>query len=150
MAHILTKGGDKQSLTIPFGSDYRVQLEMVKTEPPKIILKRAYDPPAKADGRRVLVDRIWPRGVTKDQLRLDSWLKELAPSTKLRKWFDHDPAKWKAFSDLYFRELDERPEALEQLLAKCREGTVTLVFGAKDIRYNNAVALRMYLERRNK
>ena len=120
---------------------------MVKTEPPQIILKRAYDPPAKADGRRVLVDRVWPRGMTKDKLRLDGWLKEVAPSTELRKWFNHDPAKWNAFADLYFRELDERPEALEQLLAKCREGTVTLVFGAKDIHRNNAVALKMYLER---
>lgn len=111
------------------------------------MLKRAYDPPAKADGRRVLVDRVWPRGVSKDALQLDGWLKELAPSTELRKWFDHDPAKWDTFTDRYALELDERPEALEQLLAKCQEGPVTLVFGAREIHYNNAVALKMYLER---
>lgn len=120
---------------------------MVKRKPPKIMLKRAYDPPAKVDGRRVLVDRVWPRGMTKNELQLDDWLKEVAPSTDLRKWFDHDPAKWNVFSDRYFRELDERPEALEPLITKCREGTVTLVFGAKNIRYNNAVALKAYLER---
>lgn len=114
---------------------------------PKILLKRAYDPPAKGDGQRVLVDRIWPRGMTKDALRLDDWLKDLAPSPKLRKWFDHDPAKWEAFRDRYFRELDERPEALERLEEKCRQGTVTLIFGAKDTHHNNAVALKSYVER---
>lgn len=111
------------------------------------MLKRAYDPPAKTDGRRLLVDRVWPRGMTKDELRLDGWLKDLAPSNDLRKWFGHDPAKWDAFRNRYFQELDERPDALEQLLKKCREGPVTLVFGAKEIRYNNAVALKMYLTR---
>jgi uncharacterized protein YeaO (DUF488 family) len=117
---------------------------------PRINLKRAYDPPAKADGRRVLVDRVWPRGVSKASLRLDSWLKELAPSSELRKWFNHDPVKWSVFSDRYFRELDKRPEAIAALLAKCREGTVTLVFGAKDTCHNNAVALKAYLEQRSK
>lgn len=110
-------------------------------------LKRAYDAPAKSDGRRVLVDRVWPRGVTKDELRLDDWLKDLAPSTKLRKWFGHDPAKWGAFKERYFRELDGRQEAVERLLAKGREGALTLVFGAKDIHHNNAVALKEYVER---
>ena len=113
----------------------------------KILLKRAYDPPAKGDGKRVLVDRIWPRGTSKDALQLDGWLKDLAPSSTLRKWFGHDPAKWEAFRDRYFRELDERPEALEALREKCHQGTVTLVFGAKDTRHNNAVALKAYLER---
>jgi uncharacterized protein YeaO (DUF488 family) len=120
---------------------------MPKSALPRIRLKRAYDPPAKADGRRVLVDRVWPRGVSKDRLRLDAWLKEAAPSPSLRKWFDHDPAKWNAFKDRYFRELDQRPEAVERLLAICGDGTVTLVFGAKDTRHNNAVALKAYLER---
>ncbi len=83
---------------------------MPKSVLPRIRLKRAYDPPAKADGRRVLVDRVWPRGVSKDRLRLDAWLKEAAPSPALRKWFDHDPAKWNAFKDRYFRELDQRPK----------------------------------------
>jgi uncharacterized protein YeaO (DUF488 family) len=110
-------------------------------------LKRAYDAPTKADGRRVLVDRVWPRGVSKDELRLDEWLKDLAPSAALRAWFGHDPAKWDAFKVRYFRELDERPEAVARLVARRREGTMTLVFAAKDVRHNNAVALKEYLER---
>ena len=110
-------------------------------------LKRAYHAPAKSDGWRVLVDRVWPRGVSKDELRLDDWLKDMAPSTELRKWFDHDPAKWDAFKGRYFRELDEQSEAVERLLARGHERTVTLVFGAKNTQYNNAVALKEYLER---
>jgi uncharacterized protein YeaO (DUF488 family) len=113
----------------------------------QVRLKRAYDAPAKSDGRRVLVDRLWPRGVSKDELRLDDWLKEVAPSTRLRKWFGHDPAKWGAFKDRYFRELDGQSEAVERLLARGREGIVTLVFGAKDVNHNDAVALKEYLER---
>ena len=118
------------------------------TSPPPIRLKRAYDPPARADGRRVLVDRVWPRGLSKERLRLDSWLKEAAPSTSLRKWFDHDPAKWDEFTTRYFRELDSRPDVIADLRELCREGTVTLLFGARETRYNNAVALKTYLERR--
>ena len=114
---------------------------------PQVRLKRAYDAPAKSDGRRVLVDRLWPRGVSKDELRLDDWLKEVAPSAGLRKWFGHDPAKWGAFKNHYFRELDEQSQAVERLLARGREGTVTLVFGAKDAHHNDAVALKEYLER---
>lgn len=114
----------------------------------EIKLKRAYDVPANADGQRVLVDRVWPRGVTKDELRLDDWIKDVAPSTKLRKWFDHDPGKWSEFQERYGRELDQQPNAIASLVAKCRAGTVTLVFGAKDTRHNNAVALKAYLERR--
>jgi uncharacterized protein YeaO (DUF488 family) len=114
---------------------------------PKVKLKRAYDAPAKSDGRRVLVDRIWPRGVSKDELGLDDWFKDLAPSARLRTWFGHDPAKWEVFKDRYFRELDERPEAVERLVEKRREGTLTLIFGAKDIQHNNAVALKEYVER---
>ncbi len=113
-----------------------------------IRIKRAYDPPAKSDGFRVLVDRVWPRGVTKDALRLDEWLKEIAPSTTLRKWFGHDPAKWEAFEDRYFRELDSHGEQVTRLRQKAREGDVTLVFAAKDLQHNNAVALKEYLERR--
>ena len=119
---------------------------MTKRELPRVRLKRAYDPPAHADGQRVLVDRVWPRGLSKDKLQLDDWLKEVAPSTELRKWFNHNPAKWNAFNDRYFCELGERPEAIERLLAKCRKGTVTLVFASRDTRYNNAVALKTYLE----
>jgi uncharacterized protein YeaO (DUF488 family) len=110
-------------------------------------LKRAYDAPAKSDGRRVLVDHIWPRGVSKGALQLEDWLKDLAPSARLRVWFGHDPAKWDAFKERYFGELDRRPEAVERLMAKSRKGTVTLVFAAKDIHHNNAVALKEYVER---
>jgi uncharacterized protein YeaO (DUF488 family) len=115
-----------------------------------IDLKRAYDPPAKSDGRRILVDRMWPRGVAKDDLRIDAWLKDLAPSTELRKWFGHDPTKWDEFRKRYARELEQRSQALEELLGKARTGHVTLVFSARDTEHNNAVALREHLEHRLK
>jgi uncharacterized protein YeaO (DUF488 family) len=115
-----------------------------------IDLKRAYDPPTKSDGRRILVDRVWPRGIAKDDLQIDAWLKDLAPSTGLRKWFGHDPAKWDEFRKRYALELEQRPEALEELVEKARAGHVTLVFSAKDTQHNNAVALRENLERRLK
>lgn len=114
----------------------------------QIWLKRAYDEPKKADGRRVLVDRVWPRGVSREQAAIDEWLKEAAPSTELRKWFGHDPPKWEEFRKRYFRELDERPETVDRLAAWVGEGRVTLVFGAREERFNNAVALKEYLERR--
>lgn len=113
----------------------------------KVKLKRVYDAAAKSDGCRVLVDRVWPRGISKDELHLNAWLKEMAPSTELRKWFDHDPAKWAAFKGLYFRELKAQSAAVDRLRARSHRGTVTLVFGAKDTRHNNAVALKEYLER---
>lgn len=111
-------------------------------------LKRAYDAPAPGDGMRILVDRLWPRGVSKASARIDLWLKEIAPSTELRKWFGHDPAKWPGFRGRYFRELDENREAVERLLALARRGKVTLVYGAKDRERNDAVALREYLAAR--
>jgi uncharacterized protein YeaO (DUF488 family) len=95
----------------------------------------------------VLVDRIWPRGLSKESLPLDAWLKDLAPSTELRKWFAHAPAKWPEFKARYFRELDAQPEATMQLLDLGRRGRLTLVFAAKDGQHNNAVALKEYLER---
>ena len=113
-----------------------------------IDLKRAYDPPAKSDGCRILVDRIWPRGIAKDDLQVDAWLKDLAPSTGLRKWFGHDPKKWDEFKRRYARELEQRSDALEQLVEKARAGHVTLVFGAKDTEHNNAVALKEHLDLR--
>ena len=113
-----------------------------------IDLKRAYDPPERSDGYRVLVDRIWPRGFTKDHLKVDAWLKDLAPSTELRKWFGHDPKKWDEFRKRYARELAPQSAALEQLVERARAGRVTLVFGAKDTEHNNAVALKEHLERR--
>ncbi|MDX1632805.1 MAG: DUF488 family protein, partial [Thermoanaerobaculia bacterium] len=97
---------------------------------------------------RVLVDRIWPRGVSKDELGLDEWRKEVAPSDSLREWFDHDPERWDEFRRRYFQELEEVPETWEPLLEAAREGTLVLVYGARDRRHNNAVALRKFLEER--
>ena len=111
----------------------------------QIKLKRAYDEPAGGDGYRVLVDRVWPRGVKKDALQLDATMKELAPSTALRKWFNHEPAKWDAFRKRYFAELNDQPAAVEKLRQKARKGIVTLVYAAKDEQHNNAVALREQL-----
>ena len=113
-----------------------------------IDVKRAYDPPAKGDGYRVLVDRVWPRGIARNDLRIDDWQKDLAPSANLRKWFGHDPGKWDAFKERYARELEARSGALEELVEKAQAGSVTLVYGAKDTEHNNAVALKENLERR--
>jgi uncharacterized protein YeaO (DUF488 family) len=115
---------------------------------PRLAVKRAYEAPAKDDGCRVLVDRVWPRGITKEALQVDDWLKELAPSTDLRKWFGHDPAKWGAFKARYFHELEGRRDLIERLLALPAGRRLTLVYGAKDSEYNNAVALKAYLEQR--
>lgn len=113
-----------------------------------IDVKRAYDPPAASDGHRILVDRIWPRGVAKEDLLIDAWLKDVAPSDGLRKWFGHDPEKWGEFKKRYSTELEQHAEALEQLLERAKAGHVTLVFGARDTEHNNAVALKEELERR--
>lgn len=112
----------------------------------QIWLKRAYEEPGDNDGLRILVDRVWPRGRSKEDLQLDAWLKESAPSTELRRWFGHDPEKWDEFKRRYFSELDGRREAVEGLLSKAKRGPVTLVYGARDERHNNAVALKEYLE----
>ncbi|MFW6066831.1 MAG: DUF488 domain-containing protein [Myxococcota bacterium] len=113
-----------------------------------IRLKRAYDAPDRSDGYRILVDGLWPRGVSKDDAEIDAWLKELAPSSSLRKWFDHDPEKWNEFKKRYFRELDRKREVIDQLVDRLAEGQVTFVFGAKDTEHNNAVALKEYIQRR--
>lgn len=114
---------------------------------PHVKLKRAYDTAARSDGHRILVDRIWPRGVARGELRIADWIKDAAPSTELRQWFGHEPARWPEFKRRYFRELDRRPEVLAPLVEQSRAGTVTLVFAAKDAEHNNAVALKEYLER---
>ena len=111
-------------------------------------LKRAYDAPAQSNGCRLLVDRIWPRGIAKDDLQVDARLKDVAPSAGLRKWFGHDPTKWGAFKERYARELEQHSEALEQLAERAKAGRVTLVFATKDTEHNNAVALKEQLERR--
>jgi len=109
-------------------------------------LKRAYEPVSRADGVRLLVERLWPRGIAKADLRLDEWLKEVAPSTELRQWFGHDPGKWDEFRRRYFRELDSRPDAWRPILSAARGGrAVTLIYSSHDTEHNNAVALRDYL-----
>jgi uncharacterized protein YeaO (DUF488 family) len=111
-----------------------------------IILKRAYDPVSRTDGTRFLVERLWPRGVSKAKLRVDAWLKDVGPSTDLRKWFSHDPEKWDDFRQRYFRELDSRPEAWQPIVSAARRGTVTLVYSSHDTQHNNAVALQEYAQ----
>ena len=110
-----------------------------------IRIKRIYLPAESADGLRVLVDRLWPRGVSKDAAGVDLWLKDVAPSSELREWFDHSPGRWRSFRARYFTELDSRPEALARLRARVREGPVTLLYAARDERYNHAAALHDYL-----
>lgn len=111
-----------------------------------IQLKRAYEPPEPSDGLRILVDRLWPRGLSKSAAHIDLWLKDVAPSTELRKWFGHDPARWTEFRDRYFLELRHNPEATTQLAEQAQRSTVTLVYGAKDKEYNHAAVLKEYLE----
>src|SRR3954470_3249705 len=113
-----------------------------------VLIKRAYDPPAETDGVRILVDRLWPRGVSKAAAHIDHWLKDLAPSDALRKWFGHDPSRWDAFKARYFKELSGRAEAVSELRKLARSGRVMLVYAAKDVEHNNAVALREFLGRR--
>ncbi len=113
-----------------------------------IQVKRVYEKPAKADGTRLVVDRLWPRGLKKEELHLESWVKEVAPSDSLRRWFGHGPFKWKEFKQRYFAELDGKPEVWKFILQAGREGNVTLLCSAKDPEHNNAVALRDYLIRK--
>jgi uncharacterized protein YeaO (DUF488 family) len=110
-----------------------------------LALKRAYEPASPQDGYRILVDRMWPRGLSKERAAIDLWLKEIAPSTELRKWFNHDPAKWAEFKKRYFRELDSNKELVDIIRSKARTHKVTLVYAAKDELHNNAVALLEYL-----
>jgi uncharacterized protein YeaO (DUF488 family) len=112
-----------------------------------IRVKRVYEEPAKADGCRMLVDRLWPRGLTKKKAQLDEWLKEIAPSTKLRKSFGHQPDKWTEFKKKYWAELDDHRMQLEKLARDARRRRTTLLFGARDTEHNNAVALKEYLDR---
>lgn len=113
---------------------------------PMYRLKRAYESPAPADGMRILVERLWPRGVSKANAAIDLWLKDVAPSTELRKWFAHDPEKWKEFQSRYRAELRGSTQAVKLLLQKGREGTVTLVYAARDEQHNGALVLQRYLE----
>lgn len=110
-----------------------------------IQLKRAYDEPSKQDGLRILVERLWPRGVSKEKAAIDLWLKDLAPSTELRKWYGHDPEKWEKFRTRYWSELREKGDLLALLKQRTTEGKVTFVFAAGDQERNSAVALKQYL-----
>jgi uncharacterized protein YeaO (DUF488 family) len=105
-------------------------------------LKRAYDPPDAGDGKRILIDRLWPRGVSKERAALNQWMKEIAPSTDLRKWFGHDPSRWGEFRRRYAEEVRQHPDLLDQLRVLAREGPVTLVYSAHDEMHNDAVELR--------
>lgn len=108
----------------------------------KIRIKRVYEQPDKHDGRRILVDRLWPRGLTKEKASVDLWLKDIAPSTALRKWFGHDPDKWEAFKERYLAELKNNSEPIRLLKQELDKGVVTLVYGAKDKEHNEAVVIQ--------
>jgi uncharacterized protein YeaO (DUF488 family) len=111
-----------------------------------ILLKRAYEQAGSKDGKRFLVERLWPRGIRKSELPLDEWFKDVAPSTTLRKWFHHDPAKWAEFRRRYRTELERKPQLWRPLVDAARRGTITLVFSSHDAEHNNAVVLKEFLE----
>ncbi len=113
---------------------------MVKT-------KRVYDPPSPDDGKRILIDRLWPRGIKKEEVHIDEWLRDIAPSTELRKWFSHDPTKWEEFRKRYKKELGAKEDLLRSLSAEARKGTVTLLFAAKDTVHVNAQVLKEVIEK---
>jgi uncharacterized protein YeaO (DUF488 family) len=112
----------------------------------QVYLKRAYEPAGRGDGMRVLVDRLWPRGLSKQEARIDLWLKDVAPSNDLRKWFGHDPEKWQEFERRYFAELQKEREAVAQLKRLAQDKHVTLIYSARDEQHNQAVALKEFLE----
>jgi uncharacterized protein YeaO (DUF488 family) len=114
----------------------------------RVRIKRVYDPQARSDGRRFLVERLWPRGVSKQGLHMAGWCREAAPSHELRKWFNHDPRKWAEFQRRYRNELEARPEAWQPLIEAAQQGAVTLLFSSRDQEHNNAVVLKDFLEQR--
>jgi len=112
-----------------------------------IRVKRVYDPIGPEDGRRFLIDRLWPRGKTREALHLAAWLKDVAPSQTLRQWFGHDPSRWEEFQRRYAAELDGKPAVGRPLLNAASQGDITLLYSAQDIKHNNAIALKAYLEK---
>jgi len=111
-------------------------------------IKRVYDTPSKEDGYRILIDRLWPRGLTKEKAKIDLWLREIAPSDELRKWYQHDPAKWEEFKRRYGKELENKQELLHRIKELDEEkGVVTLVYSTKETKYSNAVALQEFLKK---
>jgi uncharacterized protein YeaO (DUF488 family) len=115
-----------------------------------LLLKRVYEDQNNKDGERYLVERLWPRGMKKEDLQMKTWLKEVAPSTELRRWFGHDPDKWEEFQHRYRVELDKNPKAWESLVDASKRGTVTLLYSSHDTEHNNAVVLKSYLEEQMK
>ena len=111
-------------------------------------IKRVYEEPSTNDGKRILIDRLWPRGLTKEKAKVDLWLKDIAPSTELRQWFGHDPSKWNEFKKRYHDELKKNHEIIVKLIEQLKTGKVTLVYGAKDEEHNDAVVLKEYLEKK--
>jgi len=114
---------------------------------PMLKVKRVYDQPTHDDGKRILIDRLWPRGLKKEDANVDEWLKEIAPSTELRKWYGHDPNKWSEFKKRYYTELKDKQDIVDSLAGAARKGKVTLLYGSKEPRINNAVALIEYIEK---
>lgn len=113
-----------------------------------IHIKRVYEPPSPDDGVRYLVDQLWPRGIKREELQIEAWIKEVAPSKDLREWFGHEPEKWEEFRSRYFQELNQNEQAWQPLVEAARSGTVTLVYSARDEARNNALALKQYLDER--
>lgn len=111
-------------------------------------IKRVYEEPDPSDGKRILIDRLWPRGLTKEKAKVDLWLKEIAPTAELRKWFGHEPSKWTEFKKRYQEELQDNHETVNILLSEIKKGKVTLIYSAKDEKYNDAVELKKYLEKK--
>jgi uncharacterized protein YeaO (DUF488 family) len=109
--------------------------------------KRVYDPPSPDDGTRILVDRLWPRGITNEDAEVDEWMKEVAPSNELRRWFSHDPSKWNDFRKRYAQELKGKADLTDKIRKKAEKATVTLLFAARDVAHNNATALKEILSR---
>jgi uncharacterized protein YeaO (DUF488 family) len=132
--------------THAFAARSKLGSRMTRNARGTIKLKRAYEEPSAQDGTRILVDRLWPRGLKKQEARINHWFKEIAPSPELRKWFAHDPARWSDFRRRYTAELRRHSEQIEQLRKLARRGTITLVYGARDEEHNDAVVLRDVLE----
>jgi len=111
-----------------------------------IFLKRVYEKPSNEDGKRILVERLWPRGISKEEAKVDQWNKDVAPSTELRKWYSHDSVKWTEFKKRYWKELDSKGDVVKKLAEECKDKKVTFVFGSKEEKLNNATALKEYIE----